>query len=88
MFDPWRAMMMSTQLWMRSAEMMWNAGFTIAARSAMMARAASGGTPWPAVEMMRMVTEKQTAALAAMTAALGPYHRATRSNARRLARHS
>jgi hypothetical protein len=46
----------------------------------------TGAKPWPIAEMVRMVEEKQKAALLATTAALAPYRRATRANARRLGR--
>jgi hypothetical protein len=85
MGDPmalWRA---TAKLWWASAETAAQAWATIALRGAMVGRSVARGR-LPASELTRMVAEKQAAALASAAAAVEPYRRATRANARRLAR--
>jgi hypothetical protein len=91
----------AVRFWLAWSETAAHAGITIVLRSARMATDLARGTV-PVAECWRMVGEKQLAAVEAMTgawlvlpkadgmafatAALKPYRRRTRANARRLAR--
>jgi hypothetical protein len=86
MTDPFTFWLRYARLCTALGETWMNAGLTIAARSGLIAQALARGGPLPAAEMTRMIVEKQTAALAAASAAIAPYQRATRANARRLSR--
>jgi hypothetical protein len=86
MANPFQLALLATRHWLAMSEVMLHSSTTIAARLAMINGALWLGQPWPAAEMIRMVAEKQEAALKSATLALRPYTRATRANAQRLTR--
>ena len=86
MTDPWRLTTEAMAFWWRLAETWTYASVTIAARTALMSSAMLPGESLPWAEMVRMVEEKQRAAIIAANSMLTPYHRATRRNAHRLTR--
>jgi hypothetical protein len=86
MRDPLTHWLSAFRLWAAIYETWFHSGITIASRMNMVGGAMLAGRPLPAVELARMVEEKQHAALSSAIAAMAPYQRATRANARRLSR--
>jgi hypothetical protein len=86
MRNPMGLTLLASRHWLAVSEMMLFSSTTIIARLTMIGGAVWLGKPWPAQEMVRMVVEKQEAALKSAALALTPYSQATRSNARRLTR--